>query len=223
MKAISPEIIFPIKILAIMRYIVNEISTEAGWLGSVSHAGNLYVVDELFIPGQQVDCTTCEFTGNSVLDLGEAMEKAGKGDKIGRLRFWGHSHHSMGISPSTQDEEMAEKLTKDCQDYFIRAICNKAGEMSITFYDLAHGLSILNAPWYIDDGVDRAAIQKEFKPILDQNVKGFTTYDNKDNGAWPSRFSKFVKRRGKKNREFFPRSVLIEGRPADASELLKTT
>jgi hypothetical protein len=54
----TPRIIFPLKTLAIMKFIVDTVPEEVGWLGYVEKSGDDLIVTNIYIPGQQ-DNTRC--------------------------------------------------------------------------------------------------------------------------------------------------------------------
>ena len=68
--------------------------------------------------------------------------------EVNKLRFWGHSHHTMGTSPSGQDNEQAEEFMKNGCDFFVRGIVNKHGKMEFTLY-MASGIKMSDVPWAI--------------------------------------------------------------------------
>jgi hypothetical protein len=99
------------------------------------------------------------------------------------LRLWGHSHHTMGISPSGQDEEQGLSRVKACQDYYIRVICNKSGLIGITYYDFVGKNKYSNMEFFIlkdseeakaEDAfiaLKRSDIDEKFTDVLDAKEK----------------------------------------------------
>ena len=63
------------------------------------------------------------------------------------IRFWGHSHHTMGTTPTGQDESELLQRARDCGDFFIRAILNKQGRVEITVYLYADGILVRDVEW----------------------------------------------------------------------------
>jgi hypothetical protein len=171
----NPKIIFTSKILAIMKYIVDNNSDEVGWLGSVEVIDGSYWITDIYLPKQEVNGGTCELAPDGMQELCNHMISNGQEDKIDKVHFWGHSHVNMGTSPSGQDlQQSMEKLRDFGGSFFIRAICNKAGQMSVAFYDGANKRIIENIVWYVHDGVNRKEIEDTFGPMIKENVKKLT-------------------------------------------------
>ena len=184
----KPRIIFPSQTLAIIHHIVQSVPQEVGWLGYVEEDGNDLTVTDIYIPGQHVHGATCELDeGDSLTNVCLQVESEGKDPS--KIRYWGHSHGSGGVFPSQQDKEMSMSLMKDLGCYLVRSICNKAGDMSVSFFDMTKKRIIENIQWYIHDGIDREAIKAKFDPIIKENVKEFTYRNNAVNvggrvGKW---------------------------------------
>lgn len=172
-----PKIIFPSKILAIMRHIVDSVPQEVGWLGYVEKVDNNITVTDIYIPGQHVHGCTCELDeGESLTNVCLQIEAEGKDPS--NVKLWGHSHGSGGTSPSDQDRVQALSLMKDLGDYLIRVICCKGGDMSVSYFDAKQGIIVENIQWYISDGIDRKAIAEKYDPIIKENVKQFNYNSN---------------------------------------------
>lgn len=173
-----PEIIFTPKSLAVMKYIVDSVDDEVGWLGVVeSYPDNKFLVTDIYIPNQGVHGATCELMPDGLSTLAEYLIANGKEDDIGKIRLWGHSHVNMGVSPSNQDLSDSMRLANDCGNFFIRVICNKSGLMSVSFYDMINKRWIENIPWCIFDGVDRKEIADTYGPMIKENVKKLDTFN----------------------------------------------
>lgn len=173
-----PEVIFTPKSLAVMKYIVDNVSDEVGWLGVVeSYPNNKFLVTDIYIPNQGVHGTTCELMPDGLSILAEHLMATGKEDDVSKIRLWGHSHVNMGVTPSGQDLNDAIRLANDCGNFFIRVICNKSGLMSVAFYDMVNERWIENIPWAIFDGVDRKEIADIYGPMIKENVKKLDTFN----------------------------------------------
>jgi hypothetical protein len=154
-----------------MKYIVDNVNDEVGWLGAVEVIDNSYWVTDIYLPKQEVNGATCELAPDGMHDLCDWMIKNGHEAKVDKVHFWGHSHVNMGVIPSGQDiEQSLEKLRDFGGTFFIRAICNKNGLMSVAFYDGTNKRVIENLTWYINDGVDRKAIVDTYGPLIKDNV-----------------------------------------------------
>lgn len=125
---------------------------EIGWLGSVRIlARSQFLIEEIFLVEQRAHSATTEISEDGLAKLAEDL-LGNRGDEgldiVNRIRFWGHSHVNMGLTPSSQDESMLRKLAEDTGDYFIAARTNKRGLMR---YDLLRedGLLITDIPWQV--------------------------------------------------------------------------
>jgi hypothetical protein len=170
-----PKVIFSAKVLAIMKYIVDNVNDEVGWLGAVEMIEGSYWVTDIYLPKQEVNGATCELAPDGMHELYDWMLKSGHEAKTEKIHFWGHSHVNMGVVPSGQDlEQSMEKLRDFGGTFFIRAICNKGGQMSVAFYDGTNKRLIENIVWYMHDGIDRKAISDTYGPLVKDNVKKLT-------------------------------------------------
>lgn len=168
----EPRIIFTLKVIATMEYIVSKVSTEVGWLGLVDKiSDHVYLVKEIFLPPQEVNGGTCELTGDGLFALYEKLIEDGREADADKIRFWGHSHANGGVGPSGQDEEQAIEMLKNNQDYLIRAIANKSGHMAVTYFNMPKSIAVDNVNWYTDDGIDRKEIADTFEPLIKDNIK----------------------------------------------------
>lgn len=173
-----PRIIFPVKTLAIMKFIVETAPEEVGWLGYVERTGDDIVVHDIYIPGQHAHGATCELDEGDPLTK-VCMQVVEEGKDPSNIKFWAHSHGNGGVWPSPQDKTQSMAMMKDLGDYMIRAICNKAGVMSVAYYDNINKRIVENIQWYINDGVDHKAIADMYGPIIKENVKQFTYTSDK--------------------------------------------
>jgi len=131
----TPVVIFSAKAFATIREIVKSNSTEVGWYGIVKTEENIVRVNDIVYPKQKLaNHGTCEF------DEGDAIEtavcKPGGVENVANLKFWGHSHHTMAVSPSGQDEQQAMHLAtrSDSSGLFVRGIFNKHGDVGLSVF-----------------------------------------------------------------------------------------
>ncbi len=125
-----------------MKIIVDRVDNEVGWFCVVSEkmdAANKFVkylvIEEVILPKQQVNGTTNEIDGAAqarmVTDLMSTPEGAAK---VPKLLAWFHSHASMAVLPSQQDELQMEQFANGTVPYMLRGIVNKSGQMKIDMY-----------------------------------------------------------------------------------------
>jgi len=134
--------------MADMSLIVDICTEEVGWMGYVERRGNDFIVYDVFVPKQKASSVLCELDFTALAEVGEALIQTPDGiAKYNQMRFWGHSHHTMGTSPSGQDDIQLREF--DACEWFIRGILNKHGRMELTLYFFKLGLEIRDVPWQI--------------------------------------------------------------------------
>jgi len=134
-----------------MYILVDEVSDEVGWIGSVERVGRDFLIKEIFLLEQESHAATCEITAEGISKWAmELMSNRTDGmEVVNAIRFWGHSHVNMGVSPSAQDETQMTVFAESCSDFFIRGILNKSGAMEFTLYLYELGVEIQDAEWEI--------------------------------------------------------------------------
>lgn len=158
---VAPEILFTPKALKWIRAMVECHDGEVGFLGLVNEIDKAYVITEIFYPKHcLVTSATCEIAPEGEVELAQKLIDENRADDVSRVRFWGHSHHTMGTTPSGQDDTQAIEKMKNNGAYFIRAICNRDGELSVSFFDHARQIKFENIKW---------SVYHDFSAIL-QNV-----------------------------------------------------
>lgn len=111
---------------------------EVGWLGLVDRMGNDYLITDIFVPKQQVSSVTTDIEPEDVAVLVETLVQ--EGHDPSKLRFWGHSHVSMDVTPSGTDEDQVLEYLTDDVDWFIRGIYNKHGKAKVDVYDVRNNM-----------------------------------------------------------------------------------
>lgn len=132
-----------------MTHIVNMCNKEVGWLGTAEWVkdNNLIVISDILLFNQEVSRTTCEITPEGLAKFAEEILQQENGIEIwNSIKLWGHSHVNMGVSPSGQDDSQM-KVFADHNDWFLRIIANKSGELKIDLYDYESNLSYLDLKW----------------------------------------------------------------------------
>lgn len=138
-----------------MRHLVDKTSTEIGWFGTVTKMPNLpetYIIDDILVYPQTVSGATCEQDEDRMFEFEMSLTT----DQVNRKRFQGHSHVSMGVTPSGVDENFYKDLLTQVNDYFIILVTNKRNEYHIRFYDKANNLLYTEVPIHLilDDGTE---------------------------------------------------------------------
>lgn len=156
---VIPKVFFTPEALRDMYHIVDLVDGEVGWFGIVEEIDNDYLVKSVILPGQHANSGTCELTPQGIAVIASEIMRTNPADGmdiVNSIRFWGHSHHSMGTSPSGQDDQQLAEAATDCEDFFIRAILNKKGRMEITVYAYSDSLIFKDVEWSVYDTNDNS-------------------------------------------------------------------
>lgn len=152
---VAPEILFTPVALKWIKAMVECHDGEVGFMGLVNEINGSYVITEIFYPKHcLVTSTTCEISPEGEVEIAQKLIDANRIDDVAKVRFWGHSHHTMGTTPSGQDDTQALEKMKNNGAYFIRAICNKEGELSVSFFDHARQIKFENIKWSVHNDFD---------------------------------------------------------------------
>lgn len=133
------ELVFSEKAWYKMCALVSEFPSEIGWHGTARRGdGDSYLVDDIIIYPQNVTGSTV--TPDQVAYQNWLMEQP---DEIfENIRFQGHSHVNMAVSPSTVDTAFYEEILSQLDDsmFYIFLVINKRGERHVRIYDMAKNL-----------------------------------------------------------------------------------
>lgn len=167
---IAPKISFTETAILWIYALVECHSEEVGFFGIVDEVEGGYLVRDIFYPKhQEANGGTCEISPEGESIMANWLISKGRIDDCAKVRFWGHSHHNMGVSPSGQDENQSIEKMNQRQAYFIRAICNKKEEMSVSFYDYVNQIRFDHIKWGIiedNDAGEHAEIIEKIEKIM---------------------------------------------------------
>ena len=138
-----------------MRMLVDQMSTEVGWYGTVTKCPGLqetYVIEDILVYPQTVTGATCEQDETKMFDFEMSLTT----EQVNTKRFQGHSHVNMGVTPSGVDEQFYQDLLTQVNDYFIICITNKKNDYTVRFYDVENNIlyTDLELKVLLDDGTD---------------------------------------------------------------------
>lgn len=108
--------------------------TEVAWMGTVEKTDEeTYYIKDIYMYPQKVTGATVNADAEDIMNWADTLD-----DEIyNALRFQGHSHVFMGVSPSATDMShqklMAKNLKED--DYYLFLIINKKGQMNYFIYE----------------------------------------------------------------------------------------
>lgn len=138
-----------------MRMLVDKMSTEVGWYGTVTKCPGLqatYVIEDILVYPQTVTGATCEQDETKMFDFEMSLTT----EQVNTKRFQGHSHVNMGVTPSGVDEQFYQDLLTQVTDYFIICVTNKKNDYTVRFYDVENNIlyTDLELKVLLDDGTD---------------------------------------------------------------------
>lgn len=168
----EPTLFFSPLALQKMQVYVEECKGEVGWLGSVdAYNDECYLCTDVHLLHQEVSGATTEITPDGLVKYAEEVGD----EEAERCRLWGHSHVNMGVSPSGQDNSQMELFEKNGLEWFFRIICNKRGQIEVTFYNYKENYVVKDCAWqeYSEPVVDREAVKKEIDAKVKEKVYSY--------------------------------------------------
>ena len=164
----TPKVYITTNAYAKMAHIVDMVDKEVGWLGTAEWVkpSDILVIDDIFLFHQEVNSSTCEITPEGLAEFAEELLQKDNGVDIwNNIKVWGHSHVNMGVSPSSQDDSQM-KVFADHNDWFLRIIANKSGELKVDLFDYQANISYIDLKWNIlipELSSTKEFIEKEIK------------------------------------------------------------
>ena len=175
-----------------MRKLVDDVSTEIGWYGTVTKCpglDNVFVIEDILVYPQTVTGATCEQDDDKMFEFEMNLTT----DQVNHKRFQGHSHVNMSVTPSGVDEQFYQDLLTQVNDYFIITVTNKNKAYTTRFYDIANNILYSDVPIHIllEDGTEldtwftkakeqlhNRAVTNTFKgSVLEGHTKTYTAAD----------------------------------------------
>ena len=131
---------------------VSFCNVEIGWLGtavklpSSGSVNDEFLIEDVFLFKQLVTSVHTTATPDAMFELAERLSAV----EISKMRFWGHSHVSMGAVFSEQDHTNMVKLTGGgFTDWMIGSVHNKMGEISLYMYYPDRNIYFAAVPWEV--------------------------------------------------------------------------
>jgi len=178
----SPRLYYRDSVKVRIDYLVKKCPKEVGWLGLVEEIEdtNCYVVTDIFVPEQEVHGTETDIKPKALIDLHEELLALNKDPN--NLRYWGHSHVNMGVSPSGQDIDQVMDYKEGGMEFFFMGIYNKKGESNVEFFDFANNIRHAGI-WdgrFIDPltAKEMEFLDKLIKTNVQERVYAYNTYNN---------------------------------------------
>lgn len=158
-KKTPPTIIFTQKAIKWIEALIDAHSTEVGFYGVVEENKETYTytVTDIFYPKHQVmNAATCEISKEGEETLMLWLIQKNRDADLHHMFLWGHSHHTMGVTPSGQDDTQALERMNSTQNVLIRIIVNKEKLMSVSFFDFEKQIKFDNVVWTEDKSSTKA-------------------------------------------------------------------
>lgn len=120
------KVILPIDVYYKMMAYTKLLDEEINGLGTVEKVDRAtFRVTELFLLDQKVTHSACTIEPDAIVKLMMEMEKSNKNPSA--LRFWWHSHNTMGAFWSATDENTGKMFAGS--EYLISLVSTHSGEM----------------------------------------------------------------------------------------------
>lgn len=120
-----------------IRQLVDQCDKEVGWHGTVERTSkNEFTIKDIFVFPQTVTAATV--TSDETKYTMWLMEQPD--DVFNSLRFHGHSHVNMGVSPSGVDTKYQDDILKNLNDFYIFGIFNKREDNYLIIYDVTNNI-----------------------------------------------------------------------------------
>jgi len=148
-KKMPPTIIFSSKALKWIECMVDAHSEEIGFYGVVDTLENYaFYVRDIFYPKHQlITSATCEISPEGENDVMEWLINHQREDDINKMAMWAHSHNTMGVFASGQDDTQALTRMQSTKNNVIRVIVNKHYLMAVSFFDYNQQIQFDNIVW----------------------------------------------------------------------------
>ena len=171
-----------------MQTLIREFDKEVGWHGIATRGDDptkdeYYITDILVYPQ--------EVTGATVTTDQEEYQMwlMGHDDEVfNNIRMQGHSHVNMGVSPSSVDTSLYERILDQLEDnmFYIFMIWNKKGDKTIKIYDIAKNVLFDTSDCKVevlDDGTGLERFLKDAKAKVKDRVYKATPATQKGNSV----------------------------------------
>lgn len=206
-SSFSPVVLIPRSLIEDMSAIIRVCPVEVSWLTLVKRVKpDRFMIYEVILPRQGVGDATTVIDPNWIADEWVKNIKPEELDeKLDDLRGWFHSHVSMPVDPSGQDDRQMSEFRKDGCSWFIRGIGNKLGDLKIDLFLFDSGVVYLDVPWMIQEEDDEnnpvlqkwiAAIEENCHEISVKSsimIEGLGKSDLTSDGHRLQRYKLFVK------------------------------
>lgn len=125
-----------------MQYLIAVFGSECAWHGVVERHGedkSEFIVKDILVYPQQVTGATVTTDQTEYEDWMNALDD----DTFNALKFHGHSHVNMGVTPSSVDNEHQRGIVSQLNDsqFYIFGIFNKSGNRWLKIFDMKRNIA----------------------------------------------------------------------------------
>lgn len=120
-----------------MQALIKETTKEVGWYGTVERPSEkTFVITDILVCPQTVTATTVTTDDEEFA----AWQNALSDDVFNSMRFYGHSHVKMGVTPSGTDDTFQDDILQNVTDFYIFGIFNQYNASWFNIYDVANNI-----------------------------------------------------------------------------------
>lgn len=124
-----------------MQYLIAVFGSECAWHGVVERHGedkSEFIVKDILVYPQQVTGATVTTDQKEYEDWMNALDD----DTFNALKFHGHSHVNMGVTPSGVDNDHQRGIVSQLNDsqFYIFGIFNKSGNRWLKIFDMKRNI-----------------------------------------------------------------------------------
>ena len=164
---IPPRVIFGTTALRWIHALVDLHEHEVGFYAVVDERENYtFFIRNVFYPKHsEANGGTCEISPEGETEMMNWLCTHEMEDDVPKVRLWGHSHVNMGTGPSGQDEKQAMERMNSTRSFLIRIICNKIGEISLSFFDYNNKIRFDHVKWEVENDSDNSINDRKLDDI----------------------------------------------------------
>lgn len=168
-------VLFSAKAYLKMTALIREFGDEVAWHGTAyrydDETKDVYIVDDILVYPQVVTGATV----NTDQEKYQTWLMSQSDDVFNNIRFQGHSHVNMGVSPSGVDTSHQEKIVEQLEDdmFYIFMIWNKRHDVFSKIYDMKKNIMFESSDVTVDvvsDGERMSEFMKNAKAIVEKRT-----------------------------------------------------
>lgn len=175
-----------------MQALIKQCAKEVGWYGIVERKGEreFEITDIVMFP-QTVTGATVETDDEEFVKWSNELSD----EVYNNMKFYGHSHVNMGVSPSGTDLTFQDDLLQNERDFYIFGIFNKSGSTWWNIFDVRENILYEDKDVkFVREGVNEA--EEWAKEMLEEFVKELKPASTKPLTSWGKKYDNHGKYNG---------------------------